>query len=70
MVESFQSECLFCSFLNVKEPLAPNTRYLNFKLKATPWKYSRSNIAQTSSPCYVAGFRTPTLMRMCAAKEV
>ena len=39
------------------------------KWSVTSWKYSRSNIGQTSSLCYNAGFQTPS-MKMCSAKEV
>ena len=31
-------------------------QYLKFKWRITSWKYSRSNIVQKSSLCYVAGF--------------
>ena len=31
-------------------------QYLTFKWMVTSWKYSRSNIVQTSSLCYVTGF--------------
>ena len=32
------------------------TQYLKFKWIVTSWKYSHSNIAQTSSLCYVSDF--------------
>ena len=46
--------------------------WLHFLLeywRVTSWKYSRSNIAQTSSLCCLANFQTPS-MKMCSAKEV
>ena len=48
----------------------PNFRFSERTLRTgTSWKYSRSNITQTSSLCCFACFQTPS-MKMCSAKEV
>ena len=39
-------------------------RNLKLKQRVTLWKYSRSNIAPTSSLCYIVGFLTPALLKM------
>ena len=50
---AFQSEPALYSF---RTSCSKQAQYLKFKWTVTSWKYSRSNIAQTSSLCYVAGF--------------
>ena len=39
-------------------------RYLKLKQRVTFWKYTRSNIALTSSLYYIVGFLTPALLKM------
>ena len=39
-------------------------RYLKLKQRVTFWKCSRSNIAPTSSLCYIVGFLTSALLKM------
>ena len=50
---TFQRESALYSF---RTSCSKQVQYLNFKWTVTPWKYSRSDIAQTSSLCCVAGF--------------
>ena len=51
---AFQSESTLNSF---RISCSKQVQYLKFKWKVTSWKYSRSNIVQTSSLCYVWAFR-------------
>ena len=50
---AFQSESTLYSF---RTSCSKQAQYLKFKWTKTSWKYSRSNIVQTSFLCYVAGF--------------
>ena len=50
---TFQSESTIYSF---RTSCSKQAQYLKFKWTVTLWKYSRLNIVQTSSLCYVAGF--------------
>ena len=53
LLRAFQSESTLYSF---RTSCSKQAQYLKFKWKVTSWKYSRSNIVQASSLCYVAGF--------------
>ena len=66
LVLGFWSESPLYNFRN---SCSKQAQYLKFNWTVTSWKYSRLNIVQTSSLCYVAGFWTP-LMKMYSAKEV
>ena len=50
---AFQSESTHYSF---RTSYSKQLQYLKFTWTITSWEYSSSNIAQTSSLCYVAGF--------------
>ena len=63
---TFQSESTIYSF---RTSCSKQAQYLKFKWTVTSWKYSLSNIVQTSFLCYVADFWTPS-MKMSSAKEV
>ena len=54
--------------ISFRTSCSKQVQYLKFKWTVTSWKYIRSNIAQTSSLCYVTGL-DPALMKMCSAKE-
>ena len=53
LLPGFQSEHTLYSF---RISCSKQAQYLKFKWTITSWKYSRWNIVQTSSLCYVAGF--------------
>ena len=55
---AFQIESTLSSF---KTSCSKQEQYLKFKRTITSRKYSHSNIIQTSSLCYVAGFQTPSI---------
>ena len=50
---AFRSESTLDSF---RTSCSKQAQYLQFMWTVTSWKYSLSNIVQTSSLCYVAGF--------------
>ena len=61
------SDCIY--IYSFRTSCSKQTHYLKFKWTVTSRICSRSNIVQTSSICYVAGFQTPS-MKMCSTKEV
>ena len=65
VIKSFLFWDIYCTFFL---PVVDCT-FLPEYWRATSWKYSFQNIAQMSSPCYVAGIWTPTLMKMLSAKD-